>query len=194
MKNKPILKLINEHPNRIMDNSVNELSRDNIEPTYHRRHSVSNSHFYDVIGNESFFDSEPTIIDAIKYLIRKCCCCSKCSNMANYNYEIKSNKWDYSIEDEVEKAMRERRNNNFELQTSFLENNKSRNSYTKDYEMLADKSISSTSEPKPRFFKKDKSGARMRCYCIPCLTYKPRVWQLNTLTLIIQFLCITIMG
>ncbi len=40
----------------------------------HRRHSLSNSHFYDVIGNESFFDSEPTIIDALNYLARKCCC------------------------------------------------------------------------------------------------------------------------
>ncbi len=87
----------------------------------HRRHSVSNSHFYDVIG---IFDSEPTIIDALKYLARKCCCCSKCGQV-NYNYSnYNSNKWDYSIEDEVQIAMRERQNNsNYELKKAFLENN-----------------------------------------------------------------------
>ena len=38
--------------------------------------------------------------------------------------------------------------------------------------------------------KKKLNEARMRCYFIPCIVYKPMIWQLISVSICFQFLCI----
>eukprot|EP01084_Bolivina_argentea_P042113 77694_1 len=156
-----------------------EESKDN----HSRYESRSSMEFYDVIAHNSFLESEPTIIDAWRAFLQQCCGCCYYTDVNAHSSHLPIHHDFGSFEDEVEKAMHERKHSKVrELETALIENE------------IASNSISvPKSKSKATLFQSGE-GARMRCYCIPCLGYKPTICQLVTVTVMIQTFALLLMA
>eukprot|EP01084_Bolivina_argentea_P123479 218824_1 len=171
----------------------------------------------------NLYNSEPTIYDAWNTFIKKCCCCCKCkfcyynNNQFHIDAELtQESTWQF--EDEVEKALNEQK----ELKTQHkrIKSIKNKNNITFPYhnkifsldcndntsnvrelqtalienDLYRESPVSNTNSKSKSQSRRHKREARMRCYCIPCLKYKPKIWQLISISIVIQLLSILIMG
>jgi len=188
----------------VIDSDVNSINN-GVNPYAADSHD-NNMSLLDVISDD-MSDSEPTIIDFFHSLIRRCCCCCKCQCCNGLDAEARiyrQFKSDDGWQDEVEKALHENKYNknaaphhqifsiDFDenpLRTELIEHTELSRSFTSKSKLLSKK------QRRKRSAKSDKlKGARMRCYCLPCMSYRPLLWQLISISIVIQLLGILIMG
>ena len=155
------------------------IDNDSIEPSeaiisYYQSSEQDNYDIMSVLNARNAYNSEPTIIDAIKAMTAyKLCCCLKLCNLDNIESVHFEDENDTDFEDEVQKAMMSK--NKF--------GNKDKNEISKDLHAAL------MNKQKDRSFE-----ARMRCYCIPCIRYKPMIWQIISVSICLQLLGFVIMG